>query len=147
TLLVALVLPTTARATPSARLVYARDADSENCPDEGALRSAVASRLGYDPFFPYAKATLFAEIERVGTTYRARVRLVDDGNIVRGARDLMHGTARCADLVDAMALTMSIAIDPRSLAGPIAAPAQSVERVRVDDATPASTTSERDVEV
>ena len=86
-----------ALATPSARLVYVRDKGAEDCPDEAALRAAVAARLGYDPFFPYAKATLFAEVGRDGNVIRARVRLVDEGNDVRGARDLEHKGARCAD--------------------------------------------------
>lgn len=109
-----------AHATPSARLVYVRDKGAEDCPDENALRAAVAARLGYDPFFPYAKATLFAEITRDAGTFRARVKLVDEGNVVRGNREIEHKGAKCADLVDAMALTMSIAIDPRSLTGPVA---------------------------
>lgn len=108
-----------ALATPSARLVYVRDKGAEDCPDEAALRAAVAARLGYDPFYPYAKATLFAEVSREGGVVRARVRLVDEGSNVRGARDLEHKGARCADIVEGMALTMSIAIDPRSLAGPV----------------------------
>ncbi|MBX3190466.1 MAG: hypothetical protein KF819_25930 [Labilithrix sp.] len=125
-----------ASAAPSARLVYVRDTGAEDCPDEPALRAAVAARLGYDPFFPHAAATLFAEVTREGGTYRARVKLVDEGSVVRGARDLEHKGPRCADLVDAMALTMSIAIDPRSLTSP---PAPSVveEPPRQDDPPPA----------
>ena len=113
-----------AHATPSARLVYVRDKGAEECPDEQALRAAVAARLGYDPFFPYAKATLFAEITGDAGTFRAKVKLVDEGNVVRGNREIEHKGPRCADLVDAMALTMSIAIDPRSLTGPVAEPAE-----------------------
>lgn len=124
------------RATPSARLVYVRDKGAEDCPDEAALRAAVAARLGYDPFYPFAKATLFAEVGRDGGVIRARVRLVDEGSNVRGARDLEHKGTRCSDIVEGMALTMSIAIDPRSLAGPVTEPEPRAEEAkpRVEEA-------------
>jgi len=41
----------TARAVPSARLVYSRTESAESCPDESALRAAVAARIGYDAFY------------------------------------------------------------------------------------------------
>jgi hypothetical protein len=108
-----------ASAAPSARLVYVRDKGAEDCPDEAALRAAVSTRLGYDPFMLDASSTLFAEITRTAAGYHARVKLEDESSATRGARDLDH--ARCPDLVDAMALTISIAIDPKSLVGPVAA--------------------------
>jgi hypothetical protein len=114
-----------ASAAPSARLVYARDADSASCPDEAAVRAAVSARLGYDPFLAYASSTMFAEIWRDGPVYRARIRLVDSNDVVRGARELVHPGERCSDMVDTMALTMSIAIDPFSLAGPRRSPEQT----------------------
>jgi hypothetical protein len=61
---------------------------------------------------------MFAEISRVGTGYHARIKLVDADNVVRGTRELSHPSERCADIVAAMALSMSIAIDPDSLMGP-----------------------------
>src|SRR4051812_40160467 len=49
----------TARAEgPAARLVYARAPGTESCADEATLRRAVAARVGYDPFFPFAKQTV-----------------------------------------------------------------------------------------
>jgi hypothetical protein len=55
-----------ASASPSARLVYARSADASTCPDETALRGAVAARFGYDPFFAWAKRTVVVEVWRRG---------------------------------------------------------------------------------
>ncbi len=109
---------TRAVAAPSARLVYLRNPGAETCPDDAAIRSAVAARLGYDPFVGYAPSTMFAEISRVKTGYHARIKLVDADNVVRGTRELSHPSDQCADIVDAMALSMSIAIDPDSLLGP-----------------------------
>ncbi|HVH42184.1 MAG TPA: hypothetical protein VM925_07560, partial [Labilithrix sp.] len=71
-----------------------------------------------EPFFPYASATLYAEVSRTSGVYRAKVKLVDAQNIVRGARELEHRGTSCADIVDGMALSISIAIDPHSLVGP-----------------------------
>lgn len=113
-----------AAAAPSARLVYVRDVGADDCPDESALRSAVAARLGYEPFFPHAPATLFAEVSRKDGVYRASIKLVDETNAVRGARVLEHRGRSCADILDAMALSMSIAIDPESL---VRAPAVAKE--------------------
>ena len=117
-----LSLPLVALAAPTARLVYVRNVGAESCPDELAIRAAVAARLGYDPFLPVAKATMLAEISKEAKGYRARIKLVDEDNAVRGSRELAHDGERCADMIDAMALTMSIAIDPDSLMGPKAKP-------------------------
>jgi hypothetical protein len=105
----------TALASPTARLVYVRSAGAESCPDEPSMRRAVATRLGYDPFRPHASTTLTAEVKREGGSFRGRVRLVDEAGVERGARDLESAAADCSELTAAMALSMSIAIDPLSM--------------------------------
>lgn len=114
--------PRDVSAAPSARLVYLRNPGAESCPDEGAVRSAVAARLGYDPFFPYAPTTLFAEIERTSSGYVAQIKLVDGASTVLGSRELRQAGERCADIIDTMALSISIAIDPDSLTRPPGTP-------------------------
>ena len=79
------------------------------------MRRAVATRLGYDPFRPLASTTLTAEVKREKGLFRGRVRLVDDAGVERGARDLESRADDCSDLTTAMALSMSIAIDPLSM--------------------------------
>ncbi|GAC1569791.1 MAG: hypothetical protein NVS3B20_00900 [Polyangiales bacterium] len=101
-------------ATPSARLVYLRNAGTESCPDETSIRGAVVARLGYDPFFLGASETMFMEISRDKDRFVARIKLVDENNIVRGTRELAQ-VGSCEGMIDAMALSMSIAIDPNSL--------------------------------
>ncbi len=128
-----------------ARLVYERGAGAEDCPEEAAVRAAVVARLGYDPFVDTASSTLRATIGRSDSTYRADVKLVDDGDAVRGARTLEHRGARCADLVDAMALTISIAIDPRSLDGPVSAAPAAASLPPAPEKTPAEHGSPRPV--
>ncbi len=117
-----------AEAAPSARLVYVREPEAASCPDEHAVRAAVAARLGYDPFLAYARSTMFAEVRKRGSDYTVAIKLIDENNIVRGARELVHEGEPCSELVNLMALSMSIAIDPLSLAGP-----------RTPDATPTAT--------
>jgi hypothetical protein len=108
-------------AAPATRLVYAREPGAEKCADEGALRSAVAARLGYDPFFPWAKTTPTVNVRREGGAYRAHVALIDDKGLARGTRDLADTRDDCAELLPAMALGISIALDmldPRPPAPP-----------------------------
>jgi hypothetical protein len=117
-----------AAASPTSRLVYVRGAGAESCPDEPEMRRAVATRLGYDPFRPLASTTLTAEVRRENGVFRGRVKLVDDAGVERGARDLESRAADCRDLTTAMALSMSIAIDPLSLMRPTpAAPPEVVD--------------------
>jgi hypothetical protein len=100
-----------ASAANTARLVYLQGAGTDQCPTEADLRDAVAARLGYDPFTPFSLDTLFTEIEKDGPKLVARVKLVTQGNQIRGARTLTT-TGPCSDLVASLALTISIAIDP-----------------------------------
>jgi hypothetical protein len=101
-------------ATPTARLVYSRTADAASCPDEGALRTAVAARVGYDPFFAWAKRTVIANLTRKDRAYVAKIDLVDEQGLDHGARAL-RTEGPCSDLLDTVALTIAIAIDPQSL--------------------------------
>lgn len=100
-----------AHASPSARLVYSRSADATSCPDEASLRQAVAKRFGYDPFFPWAKQAIVVQVWRERGRPRARVELVDAGGVGRGTRELNSDQEDCAELFDATALAISIALD------------------------------------
>jgi hypothetical protein len=116
-------VPATAMAGASARLVYLRGPGAEDCPGESAVRAAVSSRLGYDPFFPWAHETLFAEIDHHNQTFRGVVKLVDENNLQRGARDLSVKSADCSVVIDALALTISLTIDPNAVMGVAPQPA------------------------
>ncbi|HEY8038517.1 MAG TPA: hypothetical protein VIF15_01935 [Polyangiaceae bacterium] len=110
------------RAGASARLTYVRGPGAEKCPGEQAIRAAVSTRLGYDPFFPWAHDTLFVEVTRGGGAFHVEIKMVDQDNLQRGARSLAVKGSDCAAVVDAMALTISLTIDPSSIAGPTAPP-------------------------
>jgi hypothetical protein len=105
-----------ASASPSARLVYARSADASSCPDEMALRGAVAARFGYDPFFAWAKRTVVVEVWRHGGQYASRVQILDELGLARGARELTTDGPSCSELFDVTALAISIALDAASKA-------------------------------
>lgn len=105
-------------ANPSARLVYVRGAGADRCPNEEAVRAAVSTRLGYDPFFLTAPTTIFVEIARDGDRFVARLKLIDSQGVERGTRHLETHTGYCADLIGTLALTLSLVIDPVSLAAP-----------------------------
>ena len=120
---IALALGTaTARAAPTARLVYSRAPGAESCADEEALRRAVAARIGYDPFFPWATKTVIAGMAPWAPAgFVASVDLVDEHGMAHGARAL-RTEGSCDELLDAVALTIAIAIDPLSLAPRPASP-------------------------
>jgi hypothetical protein len=102
----------TASAFPSARLVYVRGQGAESCPGEIELRLSVAHRLGYDPFHTGSRRTIMAVVEQSGERLTARMELVDEQGVSQGERRLEAGRDRCDDLIRALALSMSIAIDP-----------------------------------
>jgi hypothetical protein len=113
----------TVRASPTARLVYARSPGAETCPDEDGLRRAVASRIGYDPFFAWAPKTVVVTLSPgEARGFVASVALVDERGMQHGARALRTDSA-CDDLLGVTALAIAIAIDPQSLAPRPAAPA------------------------
>jgi hypothetical protein len=106
-----------AHATPTARLVYSRTAAASSCPDEQSLRRSVAARIGYDPFFAWAKRTIVAGLAREGDVFVGKVELVDEGGVAHGEREL-HAQGPCSELLDTVALAIAIAIDPQSVTAP-----------------------------
>jgi hypothetical protein len=111
-----------ASASPNARLVYGRSLEADGCPDEARLRAAVASRVGYDPFFPHAPRTVVVTIARKDRALVARIELIDDSAHSGGARELTATPGACEELFQSTAL--AIAIDPRALLGPASTPAE-----------------------
>jgi hypothetical protein len=110
----ALFAARSAHATPTSKLVYSRSGDADACPDEQALRRAVAARVGYDPFFAWAPRTIVARLTRHAQAFVATVDLIDDSGVSHGAREL-RSEGECGELFDAVALAIAIAIDPQSL--------------------------------
>ena len=133
-------LARTAAASPSAHLVYARSPDASSCPDEGALRNAVAARLGYDPFFPWARRTVVVQVWRERGRYRARLQLVDAEGLAHGTRVLSSDQPGCDELFDAAALAISIAMDSLPKDEPPPVPASPLASAPAPAPTPALAT-------
>jgi hypothetical protein len=76
--------PAQAFAGVPTRLVYARAPSARECPDEPALASAVAARLGYDPFSPWGDQTILATISRVNGGLIGHAQLIDHDGIAQG---------------------------------------------------------------
>ena len=106
-----------AAAAPTGRLVYSRAPGAESCADEATLRRSVAARVGYDPFFPWAKRTIVTNLARRSRDFVATVSLVDEHGVAHGGREL-RTSGDCAELLDATALAIAIAIDPEILTHP-----------------------------
>jgi hypothetical protein len=110
-----------AHARASTRLSYTRAA--EQCPGEPALRTLIATRLGYDPFVPDAPTRIEVDIGPAAHGLRARVRSYDAGDRLVGERTLTSPSDDCTQLGETTAVTISILLDPRSLVRRPVAPA------------------------
>lgn len=93
-----------------AKLTYTRSANASACPDEAALREAVAQKVGRDPF-DGEDAYVDVHIERSAGELVGSVE-VREGSVVRGTRTLSSKSASCDELVSALVVTISIALDP-----------------------------------
>jgi hypothetical protein len=103
-------------AAPTAHLLYAREAGAQSCPEESALRAEVAARLGRDPFAAQAPTTVSVFLSGKPQALRARIELSDPHGEVTGNRDLTSRNPNCTELFNAVALAVSLAIDPLSFA-------------------------------
>lgn len=116
--------PVGARAEEKARLVYVRGNGAEDCPAEMDLRLLVIARLGYDPFSPHASRVVISRVEARGERLVSTLEVIDQGGRSTGQRELGAAPGRCGELARAMALSISLAIDPdRANQSPTAAPA------------------------
>ncbi|MHB8876315.1 MAG: hypothetical protein ACYC8T_21695 [Myxococcaceae bacterium] len=97
---------------PSVRFLYQRGPGAEQCPDEQAVRNAVAVRLGYDALRPQALRSAEARVERAEHGLVARIALRDASGAPLGEREVSAAHFDCAELAEAMVLALSIAIDP-----------------------------------
>jgi hypothetical protein len=109
--LCAFTLGRASAASPSARLVYSRAPGATSCPNEAALREAVARRFGYDPFFPWAERTVVVEIRMESGRLSARLQVLGKDGVSQGTRQISATQEDCAEVFDATALAITIALD------------------------------------
>jgi hypothetical protein len=108
-----------ARRPDPVRLLYDRGPGTERCPEPDELRAAVAARLGYEPFREDAATVVAAAVSLRGRVLRAQIELRAASGEVVGAREIESPENDCSELASAVALAISIAIDPRSATRPI----------------------------
>jgi hypothetical protein len=124
-----------ASESSASRLIYSRTPDAISCPDEAALRKAVAARVGYDPFFPWAQQTIVIQIWRGSGAFEARVQRLDDQGISKGTRELSSSQSDCAELFDTTALAVAIALDAETASSVQPAPSTAPLEVPAPPAT------------
>ena len=129
---VASALSGTAAASPQWRLIYIREAGAASCPEEMELRLAVAARLGRDPFSSGAMRVVVARIGSKRDDLTGSVELIDEAGISRGRREISSAAAKCDELAHAVAISISIAIDPEHVApeGPAVPPPNATPAFR-----------------
>ncbi len=139
-LVLALLLtdPCRAQAEPTAlaprqqvRLVYQVPLEQADCSPQSVLEASIIHRLGYQPFDALAPTTLLASVVVENGALLGRITLVT-GNSGQGLRELKAEVGSCAELVQSLALAISIALDPLTAEGETAAPPQ----VPVNSASP-----------
>lgn len=116
------LLTSLAAAAPSVRLVMVRGAGTAACVDDLALKSAVVARLGYDPFAAEQRWTLLLRLSRRDESLVGSVELIDEHGESRGERELATARGACDEMTRALALSISLAIDPEHAARGTAPP-------------------------
>lgn len=105
-------------AHPTFSLDYQRRSDT-GCPDRPHLQEAVAHRLGRNPWDDGAMQRFQVVIRRqTGGRLVANVDLVDAEGRRLGARVLRSADPECEELAAAVALAITIAIDPLAVVAP-----------------------------
>ena len=104
----AIVATLSSREAHDARLMRRRRPSSFTCAAPGprpapTSRSAVATRIGYDPFFATASKTVIAQISRAKAGYRGKIQIIGDDGVIRGERKLATRGDDCSELVSTLA--------------------------------------------
>ena len=84
----------------------------DGCPTEQGLRDAVAVRLGTDPFAPSGAQRLVADVRRTAEGRQGYIQLWSAEETLAGERTLTGSGDDCRAFTEALALAISIALDP-----------------------------------
>lgn len=106
------------------RLEY-RAPSNDACPTESAFRQRLASRLGEDPVRASADRVVRVEVTREGALRRASLSLLARSGESLGGRSFAPARTSCRDLVDAVALSLTLTLQelarqPETPATPVA---------------------------
>ncbi|MBI5495465.1 MAG: hypothetical protein HY904_10615 [Deltaproteobacteria bacterium] len=120
----ALLAPSAAGAAEHAwALRLERGPGTPGCPGRARLAAGITARLPYDPWSAAGPGRVDVRIAPEGARLRAVVDMTDGEGRHLGRRVLHESPHRCADLMEAVALTVSLAMDPlRARTTPVALP-------------------------
>lgn len=117
----------TAAAEVASQLDYFREAAGTRCPDEMELRRAIAARLGYDAFINWSPRRILVEVgESSDHHLLGTIRLVEGSGIVKSRSQLIAPRTDCIELVESIALTIALALDPEAVARRQSSPTPSL---------------------
>jgi len=108
-----------ASAEEAPRLEYVVGEGTPSCPSEREFRDAVATRLGHDPFANASSRSLRVEVGLEDGELAATAALVEADGRAAGLRRITGGADDCREVVDGMALAVSLALSlsPDELSG------------------------------
>jgi hypothetical protein len=136
-------------AQPRARVRFdhavADDAGRGSCGDADAIKAGVAARLGYEPFDDAAPDRLKVVVRRAGRNLTASIELVGADGDLKAERRLGSRIGDCAELLAALELAISIAIDPVHARAQGPAPLEAAAPAAPAAAPPAEVEVERPV--
>jgi hypothetical protein len=122
--LLALLFAAPARAEEAPKLDYVVASDTVGCPSDREFRAAVTARVGRDPFVARSDRTLRVDVRLEDGELAATGALVEVNGDSSGLRRITGKPDDCREVVDGMALAVSLAI--AALAESSAAPVGAV---------------------
>ena len=96
---------------------YKRLLPESQCLDGAAVQDTVSAKLGYDPWREEAPLHIDAMISVAEDVLTANIRFMEEDGTLLGERVIRSKDNNCYELMNAMALAISIAIDPLSVSG------------------------------
>lgn len=119
-LLGALTISARAEAAPrkGLRITWARGTGAERCVGALGLQEDVKSRLGYDAFALPGELAVEGTVTRGPRGFRAEITVRDGEQRVLGTRQLESREADCRSLGEAVAVAITVAIDPEATGQP-----------------------------
>src|SRR5688500_15699138 len=103
-----------AQSTPrkGARLTWVGGIGAERCVGARGLEEDVKARLGYDPFALPSDLAIEGTAVRASAGFRAELVVRDARGNLLGTRQLASKEADCRSLGEAVAVAITVAIDP-----------------------------------
>lgn len=108
---------TTAEAHEAVSLEYRVGEGAEACPDREVLVRSVRDRVGDEALTPDGPRVIYVRVERRDEKFVGIVSARSRAGVPATTRELTSGGA-CSELIEALALSISVAIAPESLLRP-----------------------------